>query len=96
MIKTDADANITYGGANCVIKHADRQCWLAEINSLQRLTAYCRFKSSLIHEKYLDLKSDKRFKIALCKFEYLRIIWVLKEEDTKKSLAKIGNAHFVR
>ena len=98
MIKTDADANITYGGANwafqikqilethglsyiwlhqnahlvsfSVIKQrildAYRQCWLTEINN--RLTAYCRFKSSLIQEKYLDFISDKRFKIALCKF----------------------------
>ena len=61
--------------------------WYVEISNSQRLTAYCRFKGSLLHETYLDYISDKRFRIFCVNFEYLRIILGPKGEDMKKNLA---------
>ena len=44
------------------------QSWYADINNSPRVSTYWRFKHSFTLEKYLDFISEKKYRIALCKF----------------------------
>ena len=45
-----------------------KQTWYSEINNSSRLVSYCRFKHSFEQEKYLNVITEQKFRIALCKF----------------------------
>ena len=44
------------------------QSWYTEINNSPRLSCYSRLKHSFIQEKHLSFISDKKYRMALCKF----------------------------
>ena len=100
MLRSDADNNINYGGANWATQIKEilqthgfsnlwltqdvnsvpfiaikqrildvyYQTWYSDINNSSRLSTYCRFKHSFGQEKYFDCISEKKHRIALCKF----------------------------
>lgn len=45
-----------------------QQSWYSQINNSSRLSSYCKFKHSFEQEKYLNVITDKKYRIALCKF----------------------------
>ena len=44
------------------------QTWYGNINNSQRLLSYCRYKHSFEREQYLDSITERKYKIALCRF----------------------------
>ena len=44
------------------------QSWYSTINNSQRLSSYCRYKHTFQIEKYLDSITERKYKIALCRF----------------------------
>ena len=46
------------------------QSWYSEINNSQRLASYSRVKHSFEQEIYLDILTEKKYKVALTKFRF--------------------------
>ena len=62
------DFEIPFAKIKLRIFDSYKQSWYGNINNSSRLQAYCIFKHNFELEKYLDVISEKKYKIALARF----------------------------